>query len=126
MPIPMAARSLDFDAVRQIGLELPGIAAGTAYGQRALKVGTRFLTCRAVHKSADPNSIVVVVGFDERAQLIAARPETFYVTEHYIKYPVVLVRLSRITRARLREVLELGTRFVTRGSRKKSRSARGH
>jgi hypothetical protein len=37
-----------------------------------------------------------------------------------IKYPVVLVRLPRITRARLREVLELGTRFVTRGARKKA------
>ena len=120
----MAARTLDFNTVRQIGLELPGVVMGTAWGQRALKVGTRFLSCRAVHKSAAPGSIIVVVGFDERAQLIAADPETFYVTDHYINYPVVLVRLSRISRRRLREVLALGTRFVTRGSRKKTAKAR--
>ena len=115
----MAARKIDFNTVRQIGLELPGVVAGTAWGQRALKVGTRFLCCRAVHKSAEPGSIIVVVGFDERALLIAADPQTFYLTDHYINYPVVLVRLSRISRSRLREVLALGTRFVTRGQRQK-------
>ena len=120
----MPSRSIDFDTVRQIGLELPGVQEGTKWGQRALTMGTRFLTCRAMHRSADPESIVVVVGFEERAQLIAAHPETFYITEHYINYPVVLVRLARITRTRLRDVLALGTRFVTRGVRRTSRARR--
>jgi hypothetical protein len=120
----MPARTIDFETVQEIGLQLPGVVTGTAWGQRALKVGTRFLTCRAVHKSAAPGSIIVVVGFEERAQLIAAHPETFYVTDHYLNYPVVLVRLSRISRTRLRDVLALGTRFVTRASRKRTKTTR--
>ena len=35
-----------------------------------------------------------------------ADPETFYVTDHYRGYPYVLVRLPRVARTRLREVLE--------------------
>ncbi|HEV3484423.1 MAG TPA: hypothetical protein VG106_03375 [Vicinamibacterales bacterium] len=118
----MPSKSIDFDTVQQIGLELPGVQEGTKWGQRALTVGTRFLTCRAMHRSAEPESIVLVVGFEERAQLIAAHPETFYITDHYINYPVVLVRLQRITRTRLRDVLTLGTRFVTRAVRRPARA----
>ncbi len=37
------------------------------------------------------------VGFDDRAELLAAAPDVYYVTDHYLNYSAVLVRLSRVT-----------------------------
>jgi hypothetical protein len=42
----------------------------------------------------------------EREWLIAEAPETYYVTDYYRRYPLVLVRLSRIDGDALRDVLD--------------------
>ena len=49
------------------------------------------------HRSAEPGSIVVRVGFDDRAELLEAAADVYYVTDHYLNYNVVSVRLSRVT-----------------------------
>jgi hypothetical protein len=103
---------VDFKVVRKIGVALPGVEVGTAYGSPALKVRGKLLTCLAVHKSAEPGTLVVSIGFDERAQLMAADPETYYLKDHYLPYPVVLVRLARIEPDALRELLKLAWKFV--------------
>jgi hypothetical protein len=46
-------------------------------------------------------SLVVRISLEERAELIAAAPDIYYVTDHYLGYPGVLVRLSRVTPERL-------------------------
>ena len=38
-------------------------------------------------------------------------PETYYVTDYYEKYPLVLVRLSRIDRDALRDLLSVSWRL---------------
>jgi hypothetical protein len=53
----------------------------------------------------DGESLVVKVGYDERAALLAADPGTFVVTPHYQSYPMVVVRLSSVDSAELRELL---------------------
>jgi hypothetical protein len=40
------------------------------------------------------HSLAVRVGFDDRAELLAAAPDIYYVTDHYLNYNAVLVRLS--------------------------------
>ena len=92
----MAARNVTFDMVRKIGLSLPDVEEGTMYGSPALKVHGRLLTCLAIHKSAEPASLVVRTDFDERAALLAEEPETYYLTDHYVNHPVVLVRLPHV------------------------------
>ncbi len=52
----------------------------------------------ATHRSAEPDTLVVRTGFDERACLLEDAPETYYLTDYYRSHPVVLVRLSRIDR----------------------------
>jgi hypothetical protein len=42
---------------------------------------------------------------EQRAGLLAEAPETYYLTDHYRNYPVVLVRLSRIRIDQLRDHL---------------------
>jgi hypothetical protein len=53
------------------------------------------------------------MGIEERAALIADYPDIYYVTDHYAKHPAVLVRLGRIDRASLRDLLGAAWRFVS-------------
>ena len=105
--------AIDFDTVRKIGLALPGVEVGTAYGSPALKVRGKLLACVPVNRSAEPGSIAVRVDFDDRAELLAAAPDVYYVTDHYLNYTAVLVRLSRITPDVLRDLLGMAHKFVT-------------
>jgi hypothetical protein len=89
----MPRSTIDFDTVRKIGLGLPGVEEGTAYGSPAMTVRGKMLTCVPVHRSADPGSLAVRVDFEDRAELLAAEPDVCYVTEHYVGYSAVLVRL---------------------------------
>src|ERR1700730_592982 len=110
-PIPKS--TVDFDAVRSIGLGLPGVEAGAAYGFPALKVHGKLLACVPANRSAEPASLVVRVHFDDRAELLAEAPDVYYVTDHYLGYNAVLVRLSRVNPDVLRELLGMAYKFVT-------------
>jgi len=108
----MTKKACDFDTVRKIGLALPGVEEGTSYGSPALKVGGKVFVGIPAHKSAEPGSLGLRVDLDRRAEMLAADPATYYVTEHYVDYPAVLVRLSRVTPEVLRDLLGMAHRFV--------------
>ena len=78
---------INFDTVRKIGLMLPGVEESTAYGALALKVRGKLMACVPTHRSAEPGSLAVRVGFDDRAELLAAAPDVYYVTDHYLNTP---------------------------------------
>jgi hypothetical protein len=117
----MAGRAITFDTVRKIGLALPDVEEGTAYGTPALKIRGELLTCMAINKSAEPGSLALRIDFDRRDELVAADPETYYLTDHYVDYPVVLVRLSRIHPDALRDLLGAAWRFVSAQPRARRR-----
>jgi hypothetical protein len=119
----MARTRITFDTVRQIGRELPDVEEGTTYGSPALKVRGKLLACVAIHRSAEPNTLAVRIDFDQRAELIAADPSTYYLTDHYVNYAAVLVRLSSIHLDALRDLLKDSWRFVTATTRRKRRTA---
>src|SRR5260370_24912619 len=110
----MPRRTIDFETVRKIGLALPGVEEGTAYGSPALEVRGKLLACVPSHRSAEPRSLVIRVDFDDRAELLAADPDVYYVTNHYVGHNAVLVRLSRVHRDVLRDLLGMAHKFVTR------------
>lgn len=117
---------MTFDTVREIGLAMPDVEEGTAYGSPALKVRGRLLACLPVNKSAAPESLAVAIDFDRRSGLLAEAPGTYYVTDHYVDYPIVLVRLSQIGIEQLRDLLRSSWRFVTaQKKRAASRSGGG-
>jgi hypothetical protein len=103
---------INFDRVRKIGLALPGVEASTAYGSPALKVRGKLLACVPTHRSAEPGSLMVRMGLDDRAELLAAEPNVYYVTDHYLNYTAVLVRLSRVAPDVLRDLLGVAHKFV--------------
>ena len=109
----MPKSTINFDTVRKIGLALPSVEEGTAYGAPALKVRGKLMACVPTHRTAEPGSLAIRVGFDDRAELLAAAPDVYYVTDHYVGYSAVLVRLSRVTPAVLRDLLGMAHKFVT-------------
>ena len=109
----MPRSTIDFDTVRNIGLALPGVEESTAYGFPALKVQGKLLACVPANRSAEPGSIVVRVDFDDRAELLAAAPDVYYIADHYADYSAVLVRLSRVNPGVLRDLLGMAHKFVT-------------
>src|SRR5712691_7734981 len=107
-------RRITFDAVREIGGQLPGTEVGTAYGSPALKVNGRIYAGIAVNKEAEPNSLgVYLADFEQREVLLAEDPGTYYVKPHYEPYPMVLVRLACVTRDALEDLLRGAHRVVS-------------
>src|SRR5437763_466400 len=102
---PMRKAAVDFEAVRVWAREFADLEESTMYGSPALKLGKRLVACLAIHRSAEPGSLVVRTDFEQRAALLSDDPETYYVTDHYANHPVVLVRLARLQHDQLRDLL---------------------
>jgi hypothetical protein len=102
-----------FDSVREIALAIPGVQEGTAYGSPAFKVDGKMFACLAINRSAEPNTLAIRMDFDQRDNLIAAEPKTYYLTDHYVDSPCVLVRLARVRHDALRDLLLMGWRFIS-------------
>ena len=108
---------ITFHDVRALGLKLPGAEVGTAYGSPALTVNGRMFACIAINKSAEPDTLAVRVPLEQRTDLLADDPDTYYVTDHYADYPIVLVRLTRVRRDALGDLLQTAHRFVSEKKR---------
>lgn len=102
----MPTKKIDFGVVREIALALPGVEERTLHGAPSLNVRAKLLACPALHRSAEVDSLAVRVDVAHRAELLAAKPSIYYVTDHYLDYPIVLVRLSSIDRNALRDLLQ--------------------
>ena len=102
-----------FETLRRIGLTLPEVQEGKTYRSPSLKVRGRMFACMAVHSSAEPNTLAVRIEFDRRDELIAEEPDKYYLTDHYVNYPCVLVRLDRIDDKELRDLLLIACRFMS-------------
>jgi hypothetical protein len=112
------SRAITWDTVRELVLDLPGSVEGTSYGTLAFKVGGKMFV--RFHQGGD--SIVVRIEMADRAMRIQADPNAFYITDHYVAYPGMLVRLSAVRRDDLADLLEESWRLTAptrlHGSRK--------
>jgi len=79
--------------------------------------------CIASHKSAEPDTLVVMMDTADRDALIAEDPDTYYLKEHYVGHPCVLVRLRRVSADALRGLIVGAHRHVSQKKRKPRRLA---
>jgi hypothetical protein len=98
--------------VRAIALTLPDVTEGTTYGFPAFKVRGKVMAWFPKKKEVEPGSLGVRMSILEREHRMAAAPDVYYVTPHYLDYPSVLARPERLTDAALRELLESGHEFM--------------
>lgn len=117
-------RNDSFASVEAIGRTLPGVEITTTWGQPTLKVNGKMLVCIASHKSAEPNTLVVMMDFADRDALVEEDPGTYYLKDHYVGYPCVLVRMSRVHPDALRDLVIGAHRYVSARARKKRRPQR--
>ena len=116
---PRKRRSrVGFDLVAEVARVIPGVEEVASPRGRGLSLRGKLLACQAVHESAEPNSLMVRIGSDEREVLLATEPDTYYLTDHYRGYPAILVRLSKIRRKALGELLEIAAHFVSAKKRR--------
>jgi hypothetical protein len=106
----MATRKLSLSAIRRTVSALPGVEEGTSYGTPAWRHKGKLLA--RLHQ--DGRSIVLKVGNETRDHLLQADPETFFITDHYIGYPMVLARLDKLSAADLKKLLSRATETTHR------------
>ena len=92
---------LDFEDALRIASSIGKVERSTSYGTPAIKLGGKLVA----RLKEDGDSLVVGTTFDERAEMMAAEPDTYYITDHYLNYPWILVRLSRVHPDALRDLL---------------------
>lgn len=101
-----------FELVRTLGTALPGVKDASGRLGVALKFKGRLLACTAIDKSAESNSLMVSIGVKRRDALLAQHSSVYYLTTHYAPYPAILVRLSRIERTALKDLLTESWEFM--------------
>jgi hypothetical protein len=107
-----------FEAVRRIALALEKVEEGTSYGTPAFKVSGALF----VRMHQDGESLVVRTDFEQREELMVADPETYYITDHYLNYEWILIRLSRVQPDALRDLIRMAWRLASTSKRRSSRS----
>jgi hypothetical protein len=105
---------ITFKDVRKIALSLEHVEEGTSYGTAAFKIGGNLIA----RLKEDGESLVVGTTFEEREEMMATDPETYYITDHYLKYPWVLVRLSHVHPDALRDLLKRALRLASQKPRR--------
>ncbi len=92
---------MTWEDVVRIGLELPDVEVGTAFGTPALRMRGEFM-CRV---RDDGETLAIRCDIEERPLLIDAHDELF-VTKHYEAWPMLLVDLPRADEQLVRELVE--------------------
>jgi hypothetical protein len=132
---------IDFGLVRQIALAMPEVEEVSPAPRRSrprgsaasagrlrerespvLKLRGSFMAAIAVHPSAEPDTLVVRSPYEERDLLIEDAPDTYYITDYYRPYPLVLVRLAHVSRDALHDLLSVSWRLTAEKTRPRGRS----
>lgn len=101
-------RGATLDDVRACAMALPGAEEGTSYGTPAWRVRGKLFA--RLHDSGE--ALVVRIDFDDREGAMRADPKTFFITDHYTGYPMMLVHLDHVTHGGLIEAVEESWRRV--------------
>jgi len=97
---------MTFEAVRKIALALDNVEEGTSYGTPAFKVRSALIA----RLRDDLGALVVRMSIEDREALIADDPETYFITDHYLNYPWILVNLARVDPDAMRDLLRAAWR----------------
>jgi hypothetical protein len=107
-----------FEDVRKIALALDNVEESTSYGTPAFKVGGALF----VRKHQDGESLVVRTDFEQREELMGSDPGTYYITDHYLNYEWVLIRLARVHPDALRDLMRMAWKLAATSKRRSSKS----
>ena len=93
---PSTERTFDRAVRAAKATKLPGIEQGTSYGTPSLTVRGRFMM-----RVKDADTFAFRCTMEEKTFLMEAVPSTYFETDHYVGWPVVLVRAAAADDAEL-------------------------
>lgn len=105
---PEKRGGVSYSRVQEIAKELPGVEDSTSYGTPALKVNGALMA----RLKEDGETLVLKTTFADRELLLGGMPDLFYLTDHYLKHPLVLVRLPQIEESLLRKLVLEAWRLI--------------
>lgn len=91
-----------WEFVADLARTLPDSEEGLSYGTPAFFRRRRLF----VRLHQDGVSIVVNQGIDARSEWMAHDPESFFITDHYERYPYMLIRMATVGKSDLKILLE--------------------
>ena len=86
----------------------PGVEESTSYNTPALKVKGKLISRP---RTEAEGALALYCDFIDREMLLQAAPETFFITDHYANYPMILVRLERLLPEALPNLIERAWRM---------------
>lgn len=128
MPAVMAR---SYERYLKIVLALPGTEASPRPGA-AWRRGTKPFGTPSVRvcgkllsrwRTEAEGALAIRCDFLDRQILLQALPEVFFLTDHYVNYPMILVRIEKASREVMADVTERAWRFVAPAKLVKQRDA---
>jgi hypothetical protein len=118
-PMP-AAIAKSYERYLKVALALPGTEASTSYGTPAVKVRGKILSR---WRTEAEGALAIRCDFLDRQILLQAQPDVFFLTDHYFNYPMILMRIEKVSRDVLMDVAERAWRLVAHARLMKQRDA---
>lgn len=95
--------------VKQIALSFPGAVEKPSHGRPAYFIHKTFFTRL---RAEDASVVMRVDSIEQRDMMLELDPETYFITDHYKDWPVILVRIAQITPTELKTMLERRWRAI--------------
>ena len=99
---------INFQTVAAEACKLPEVEISKSFGTPSLQVRGKMLA-RLLEEG---EVLALRTELPDRQSLMQAEPDAFFITENYRNYPLVLVRLGKVSRSALPELLERAWRLV--------------
>jgi len=90
---------ITFDQVREIAVALPGVTEGITHGSPSFYIGKKFMGVLG-----EGDILIMKSAIVERDLLVQLEPEKYFITDHYVPFDYVLVRMSRVNAEEVRDL----------------------
>lgn len=96
-----------FEDVRAIALVLPDVTEGTTHGSPSFRVGKKLLCVWG-----EGDILIMKSAIVERDLLIQLEPEKYFITDHYVPFDYVLVRLAAVDEGEVEDLMRKAWRML--------------
>ena len=97
-----------FSTVRDLALVFPGVEERITFGTPSLHVGRKLMA----RLREDGQTLAIKLPIAERDDYFERNPDTFFITDHYRNYPMILVDLPTVRKETIIELVEKAWRLV--------------
>ena len=100
--------AVTFNTVRELALNFPNVEERVIFGTPSLHVGRKLMA----RLREDGQTLAIKLPQAERGDYFEQNPDTFFITDHYRNYPMILVDLPTVRREIMVELVEKAWRLV--------------